>query len=101
MKNSIKTPITVEFEKYRIIQTEDKRNYILQELREGGINRRTGELAAPRWVDVGYYGRLDHLISSLLNRSLEIPSAASLDVQLKEILQEIKRVESDLLKAIK
>lgn len=89
------------FENYRIARSDDKRNWILQEFQEGGIWRKTGQKGQSKWVDLGYYGQLKHLIEALLHRSIEVPNAPSLDEQLKAILEELKRVEKSLLEQMK
>lgn len=88
------------WDKLRITRSEDKRNWIYQELHEGGLDRKNGKPASPRWVDIGYYGRLDHIIQAILNRSIYVPDD-SMDGVLKAILEELKRVEKSLLEQMK
>ena len=40
------------------------RNWVLQEFHSGGkIHPVTGKLTEDSWQDVGYYGRLSHLVT--------------------------------------
>lgn len=98
MKKTDKT--IAQFEKFRISRF-DERNLVLEELQEGGIWKATGQKAPDKWVVIGYYGKLEHIISTLINRSIDIPKSPALDEQLKAILAELKRVEKSLLEQMK
>lgn len=95
-----KQKVRVQFEKFRISRFDEK-NIVLEELVEGGINPKTREKASDKWMVVGYYGQLKHVVSALVNRSIEVPHADSLDEQLNLILAELKRVETSLLAQLK
>lgn len=92
--------VKISFKNCRISRSTDKRNWIYEELRTGGITPKTREIAPDRWVEVGYYGRLEHVIHAMLDREIEVPGG-SLDTQLKAILEEIKKAEARLLEQMK
>lgn len=93
--------LVLQFKNFRISRSIDKRNWILQEFRKGGLSTKTKEQTEDKWFEVGYYGRLEHLVPALLNREIEVPQCKSLDEQLKAILEEIKKAEARLLEQMK
>lgn len=92
--------LKIQFEKYRISRSKDKRCWILEEFQKGGLTPKTREIAPDKWVEIGYWGRLDHLVTALVNRAIPIP-VGTLEMQLKGILEELKRVEASLLSQMK
>lgn len=94
------TKVMIQLEKWQITQSSDKRNLTLQRFIKGSVNKRTGEPGPDHWVDVGYYGKLEHLVNALIHKEFEIPSGTLVN-QLKDILVELKRVENSLVEQIK
>jgi hypothetical protein len=92
--------VKFQFEKFRICLSSDNKCWIFEELQEGGIYKGTGEKGKSRWIELGYYGRLEHLVHAMLDREIEVPNG-SLDTQLKSILEEIKKAEARLLEQMK
>lgn len=93
--------LKIQFEKFRISLSADKKCWVLDELKEGGVYKGTGIKSENYWEEIGYYGRLEHLVPALLNREIEVPQSKSLDEQLKAILEEIKTAESRLLEQMR
>lgn len=99
MKNSDK--IILILQKYRISQSNDKKCWVLEELKPGGIFRKTGEQGPSKWVEIGYYGKLEHLVSRMFDHMVEVPKGSDLAQQLDQIVAEIKKAESNLIQQIK
>jgi len=98
MKNSNK--IILQLKTHRITCSPDRRNWILEELREGGIFKKTGQQGASKWVEIGYYGKLEHLVSRMFDLMVEVPKGSDLAKQLDQIVAEIKKAESNLIQQI-
>ena len=77
---------------YRI--TSDKLNYILQKLIHPDPTHHKTKDISPRWVDVGYYGNLSHLINSLIELEIkesEVNNLIDLNNKIQKFLREIKQ----------
>lgn len=48
-------------------------NFILEQYREGGINRRTGEQGKAKWVICGYYSTLQNAIRAIPDEIAQHP----------------------------
>jgi hypothetical protein len=90
----------VECETFKITRSGDGRCWIYEQWRVGGIDRKTGKVSEGNWYTVGYYGQLSDLVIYLVNRHIEVPDG-TLQTQMKDLLIEVKRVESSILEQLK
>jgi hypothetical protein len=69
-------------------------NFILERLREGGIDPKTKQPGKPRWVTVGYYSSLEAAISALpsdIAQHPEIETFAHLSEALRKLAGQLSR----------
>lgn len=78
----------------------DTLNWVLQEKRVPKANHHMTKTTAAKFVDVGYYGKIEHLINALLNRELLRSDINTLQ-DIKTLLFQIENtLKSDVYKAI-
>lgn len=76
---------------FRVTRLSDKRTWVLEEKGIKGGNS---------WLLVGYYGKLEDLAITLLNRQIEVPEG-TLQNQVKDLLAEIKAAEKRIAEELK
>jgi hypothetical protein len=86
-------------DKYRV--TSDKYNYILQEKKLPDPNHHfTIKSNEIRWVDVGYYGNIRHLINALLENEIKQSDVTKLEdiiLLLRDVRESIvNKIEGDI-----
>lgn len=78
----------------------DKYNWVLQEKRVPNANHPMTKSTEARFVDVGYFGKVEHLINALLNKELLRSDVNTLD-DIKQTLFHIENtLKNDVYKAI-
>ncbi|USK56557.1 hypothetical protein LIS82_08835 [Cytobacillus solani] len=72
----------------------DKYNWILKEKRVSNPDHHLSKSSETKehFVDIGYFGKIEHLINSLLNRDLKSYEINSLD----DLKQTLKQMENKL-----
>lgn len=89
--------VIINAETFRIRRSGDKRCFIYEEFIKGYDKGDTK--VSDHWHTVGYYGQLSDLVLYLTNRHIETPEG-TLQTQMIELLNEIKRVEKSILKQL-
>lgn len=81
---------------FRINRYDDK-NWIIEELVEGGINPKTREQAEPKWINIGFFGKLEHVVFYLIDRKIVFSDGT----KGKEILEAIKQAKVEAVEFLK
>jgi len=81
------------------IRKYDSRNWVIEKfisskLIKKGFNK--GQYSKSKWIIEGYYGKLEHLVPSLLNMGLEEIPYKNTD----EILKSIRKAEMNILSVL-
>lgn len=80
--------------------TRDEKQWILQELVEGKVSPKTGIKNPNSWVNVGYYGHLEHVIKDILRNKTKVPNG-ELAEQLKALHVELRRIQKELTEQLR
>lgn len=82
-------------DQYRI--NKDNHNYILQEKKYPDPNSKfTKDPNAYRWIDVGYYGKLKHLVDGLIER--EVKTSTVEDI--RDIVHLVETVKEEIFQRL-
>ena len=92
--------VLVETDTFKIRRSGDKKCWIYEEWRTGGVNQTTGQPSPGLWYPVGYYGKLEDLAIYLLNRQIEVPESTG-QQQIVDLRAEVKAAEERIAEALK